>query len=99
MSFNSDPTKPAEEIRFSQKRILQELEIKHVSEHIKLGYIFDSNVNCAAHFKEKSAQAEIGMGIIEQLREYLPTYVLDEIYTMHDRSHFCDFIDHIPELR
>ena len=39
--------------------------------------------------------------MIKQLREYLPTDVLDQIYKMHARSHldYCDFIYHIPELR
>ena len=39
--------------------------------------------------------------MIKQLREYLPTNVLDQIYKMHGRSHldYCDFIYHIPELR
>ena len=109
MSFNPDPTKPAEEILFSQKRIPQEhpplffngIEVKRVSEHKHLGYIFDPKLNSAAHFKEKSAKARKGIGIIKQLREYLPTSVLDEIYKMHARSHldYCDFIYHIPELR
>ena len=54
-----------------------------------------------AHFKEKSAKARKGIGMIKQLRDYLPTNVLDQIYKMHGRSHldYCDFIYHIPELR
>ena len=109
MSFNPDPTKPAEEILFSQKRLPQEhlplyfngIEVKRVSEHKHLGFIFDPKLNCAAHFKEKSAKARKGIGIIKQLRKYLPTSVLDQIYKMHARSHldYCDFIYHIPELR
>ena len=60
-----------------------------------------AKLNCAAHFKEKSAKARKGIGMIKQLREYLPTNVLDQIYKMHARSHldYCDFIYHIPELR
>ena len=39
--------------------------------------------------------------MIKQLRDYLPTNVLDQIYKMHGRSHldYCDFIYHIPKLR
>ena len=39
--------------------------------------------------------------MIKQLRAYLPTNVLDQIYKMHARSHldYCDFIYHIPELK
>ena len=109
MSFNPDPTKPAEEVLFSQKRIPQEhpplyfngIEVKRVSDHKHLGFVFDPKLNCAAHFKEKSAKARKGIGMIKQLREYLPTNVLDQIYKMHGRSHldYCDFIYHIPELR
>ena len=109
MSFNPAPTKPAEEILFSQKRIPQKhppiyfngIEVKRVSDHKHLGFTFDPKLNCAAHFKEKSAKARKGIGMIKQLREYLPTNVLDEIYKMHARSHldYCDFIYHIPELR
>ena len=109
MSFNPDPTKPAEEILFSQKRIPQEhpplyfngIEVKRVSEHKHLGLIFDPKLNCAAHLKEKSGKAKKGIGMIKQLRAYLPTNVLDQIYKMRVRSHldFCDFIYHIPELR
>ena len=75
--------------------------MKRVSDHKHLGFVFDPKLNCAAHFKEKTANARKGIGIIKQLREYLPTKVLDQIYKMHGRSHldFCDFIYHIPELR
>ena len=109
MSFNPDPTKPAEEILFSQKRLPQEhpplyfngTEVKRVSEHKHLGFIFDPKLNCAAHFKEKIAKARKGIGMIKQLREYLPTNILDQIYKMHARSHldYCDHIYHIPEIR
>ena len=109
MSFNPDPTKPAEEVLFSQKRIPQEhpplyfngIEVKRVDDHKHLGFTLDSKLNCAAHFKEKSAKARKGIGMIKQLREYLPTNVLAQIYKMHSRSHldYCDFIYHIPELR
>ena len=109
MSFNPDPTKPAEEILFSQKRLPQEhpplyfngTEVKRVSEHKHLGFIFDPKLNCAAHFKEKIAKARKGIGMIKQLREYLPTIILDQIYKMHARSHldYCDHIYHIPEIK
>ena len=39
--------------------------------------------------------------MIKQLRQYLATNVLDQIYKMHVRPHldYCDFIYHIPELK
>ena len=70
MSFNPDPTKPAEEILFSQKRQPQThpplffngVEVKRVSEHKHLGLIFDPKLNFAAHFKEKASNARKGKG-------------------------------------
>ena len=109
MSFNPDPTKPAEEILFSQKRkpvshpplFFNGIEVKRVTEHKHLGLILDPKLNFAAHFKEKSAKAKKGIGLIKYLRSYLPTNSLDQIYKMHVRSHldYCDFIYHIPELK
>ena len=108
MSFNPDPTKPAEEILFSHKRnpvvhpplYFNGVEVKRVSEHKHLGLVLDPLLNFAAHFKEKIAKARKGIGLIKHLRSYLPTNVLDQIYKMHVRSHldYCDFIYHIPEL-
>ena len=108
MSFNPDPTKPAEEILFSHKRprthpplFFNGVEVKRVAEHKHLGLILDPLLNFAAHLKEKIAKARKGIGLIKHLRQYLPTNVLDQIYKMHVRSHldYCDFIYHIPELK
>ena len=109
MSFNPDPTKPAEEILFSHKRsnpphpplFFNGNEVKRVSDHKHLGLILDPKLNIAAHIKEKSASARKGIGLIKHLRRYLPTKALDQIYKMHVRPHldYCDFIYHIPELK
>ena len=66
MSFNPDPTKPAEEILFSQKTseiyhpplYFNGIEVKRVSEHKHLGLVLDPKLNFAAHIKEKSATAK-----------------------------------------
>ena len=109
MSFNPDPTKPAEEILFSHKRkpvvhpplFFNGIEVKRVNEHKHLGLILDPLLNFAAHFKEKVAKARKGIGLIKHLRSYLPTNVLDQIYKMYVRPHldYCDFIYHIPEIK
>ena len=108
MSFNPDPTKPAEEILFSHKRprahpplFFNGIEVKRVSEHKHLGLILDPLLNFAAHFKEKIAKARKGIGLIKHLRQCLPTNVLDQIYKMHVRPQLdcCDFIYHNPELK
>ena len=68
MSFNPDPTKPAEEILFSHKRprphpplFFNGVEVKRVEEHKHLGLILDPLLNFAAHFKEKIAKARKGI--------------------------------------
>ena len=108
MSFNPDPTKPAEEILFSQKILeinhpplyFNGIEVKRVSEHKHLGLILDPKLNFVAHLREKSATAKKGIGLIKLLISYLPTKALNLIYKARVRSHFdyCDFIYHIPEL-
>ena len=108
MSFNPDPTKPAEEILFSHKTsetnhpplYFNGIEVKRVSEHKHLGLILDPKLNFAAHIREKSATAKKGIGLMRMLRAYLPIKALDLIYKARVRSHFdyCDFIYHIPEL-
>ena len=109
MSFNPDPTKPANEILFSHKRkktfhpplFFNGIEVKRVTEHKHLGLILDPLLSFAAHFKEKVAKARKGIGLIKHLRSYLPINALDQIYKMHVRPHldYCDFIYHIPELQ
>ena len=108
MSFNPDPTKPAEEILFSRKKtsidhpplLFNGSEVKRVTEHKHLGLILDPRLDFAAHIKEKSATAKKGIGLIKHLRSYLPINALTSIYTARVRSHldYCDFIFHIPEL-
>ena len=61
MSFNPDPTKPAEEVIFSNKRVRQEhtplffndAVVKQVNEHKHLGLTMDYKLNFGSHFKEK----------------------------------------------
>ena len=108
MSFNPDPTKPAEEVLFSVKRNSHHLpplffngtEVRRVSEHKHLGLIFDTKISFSAHISQISATARRGVGLIKHLRPYLPVDSLDQIYKMHARCHldYCDFIFHLPAL-
>ena len=108
MSFNPDPTKPANEILFSHKKSIRDhqplffngIEVKRVEEHKHLGLVLDPKLNFAAHINEKSKKARRGIGLIKYLKSYLPTASLDQIYKMHVRPHldYCDFIYHIPAL-
>ena len=80
MSFNPDPTKPAEEILFSHKKskpyhpplFFSGIEVKRVIEHKHLGLTLDSKLNFVAHINEKSSKARQGIGLIRHLRPYLP---------------------------
>ena len=76
MSFNPDPTKPAEEILFSVKRkspvhpplYFNGSLVKQVPEHKHLGLVLDSKLSFASHINANVATARKGIG----LRPYLP---------------------------
>ena len=106
MSFNPDPTKPAEEILFSVKRkspqhpplFFNGIQVKRVTSHKHLGLTLDPKLNFGCYFDEISSTARKGIGLIKHLRPYMPIKSLDQIFKMHIRSHldYCDFIYHIP---
>ena len=106
MSFNPDPTKPAEEILFSVKRkspqhpplFFNGIQVKRVTSHKHLGLTFDPKLNFGCYFDEISSTSRKGIGLIKHLRPYMPIKSLDQIFKMHIRSHldYCDFIYHIP---
>ena len=81
MSFNPDPTKPAEEIIFSCKKtetthpplLFQNSEVKRVDHHKHLGLILDSKLSFTRHINEKVSKAKKWIGMIRHLRSYLPT--------------------------
>ena len=80
MSFNPDPTKPTEEIIFSQKRdplvhpplFFNDIEVKQVNELNHLGLILDSKLTFGGHIKEKISKATKVVGVIK----YLPLMYL-----------------------
>ena len=108
MSFNPDPTKPAEEIVFSRKLnshdhpplYFNNSMVKRVNEHKHLGLTLDSKLTFANHITEKISKARKGVGVIKYLSSYVPVKTLDQIYKMYVRPHldFCDVIYHIPEI-
>ena len=69
MSFNPDPTKPAEEIIFSRKLNQQvhpplffnNIMVKQVNEHKHLGLTLDSKLTFTNHIVEKIAKARKGV--------------------------------------
>ena len=106
MSFNPDPSKPAEEILFSHKTIrhyhpplnFNNNEVKSVDEHKHLGLLLDPKLSFLKHITEKVGIARKGIGIIKHLAPYLPLKSRDQIFKMHVRPHldYCDMIYHIP---
>ena len=88
MSFNPDPTKPAEEIIFSHKRrrhdhpplFFNNIEVEQVSDHKHLGFILDSKLTFVNHINEKLSKARKGVGVIKYLSSYVPVKTLDQIY-------------------
>ena len=106
MSFNPDPTKQAEEILFSHKKIkvdhpplhFNNIEVKRVTDHKHLGLTLDSKLSFVKHITEKIGNARKGIGIIKHLSPYLPLKTRDQIFKMHVRPHldYCDVIYHIP---
>ena len=108
MSFNPDPSKHAEEIIFSCKKIktvhpplfFQNTEVKRVGHHKHLGLILDSKLSFVRHINDKVNIAKRWIGIIKHLRSYVPIKSLDQIYKMHIRPHldYCDIIYHSPTI-
>ena len=108
MCFNPDPTKPAEEIIFSQKInkpshppiYFNGIQVKQVNDHKHLGLILDSHLTFVKHINEKITIAKKWIGIIRHLSPYLPIKSLDQIYKMHIRPHldYCDVIFHTPAI-
>ena len=108
MSFNPDPTKPAEEIIFSRKRhrpdhpplFFNNIEVKQVNDHKHLGLTFDSKLTFVNHINEKLSKARKAVGVIKYLSSFVPIKTLDQIYKMYVRPHldFCDVIYHTPTI-
>ena len=106
MSFNPDPTKPVEEVLFSQKSnspihpplLFNGAQVKRVTQHKHLGLILDSKLTFSDHVNTKISKARKSIGVIKHLAPYLPIKSRDQIFKMHVRPHldYCDFIYHIP---
>ena len=106
MEFNPDPTKQANEVLFSCKKvspihphlIFNGTVVKKVKEQKHLGLILDSGLSFKKHIDEKIIKAKKNIGIIKHLSKFLPMKTLDQMYKALVRSHldYCDIIYHIP---
>ena len=105
MTFNPDPTKPAEKVIFTNRKSTSYetvsysgVDIKPVESHKHLGFILDSKMSYTGHIDSKIAKANQGIGIIKRLYKYLPRKSLVQIYLSYIRPHldYCDVIYHKP---
>ena len=74
MIFNPDPTKPAEEVIFTNRNsTLYEtasysgVDLMPAEYHKHLGFILDSKMNYIKHIDEKIAKANRGVDVIKRL--------------------------------
>ena len=86
MSFNPDPTKPAEEIICSRKLNQQvhpplffnNIMVKQVNEHKHLGLTLDPKLTFTNHIVENIAKARKCVGVIKYLSFYVPIKLLNK---------------------
>ena len=105
MIFNPDPTKPAEEVIFTNRNsssyetvLYAGVAVKPVDHHKHLGFILDSKMNYIKDLDGKITKANQGIGVIKRLYNYLPRKALLQIYKSFIRPHldYCDIIYHKP---
>ena len=105
MSFNPDPTKPAEEVIFTNRNLTlydpvsySGVDVMQVDYHKHLGFILDSKMSYSKYIDGKIGKANQGIGVIKRLYNYLPRKALLQIYKSFIRPHldYCDVIYHKP---
>ena len=95
MSFNPDITKLALEVIFSRKSkkidhptvYFNHAPVAHTNCHKHLGMYYDKKLNVLRHIKEKTSNANRGIGVIGKLRHILPRHTIITIYKSFARTH------------
>ena len=96
MIFNPDPSKPVEEVNFTNRSSISyptisysDVDVLSVDYHKHLGFVLDSKMNYIKHIDGK---------IDKRLYNYLPRKTLIQIYKSFIRPHlgYCDVIYHKP---
>ena len=95
MAFNPDSNKQATEVVFSHKRtrtnhpnlFFNNSPVTTAPFQKHLGLILDEKLNFSHHLNEKISKANKGIGLIKQLRLYLPRKALLNIYKFFIRPH------------
>ena len=85
MEFNPDPTKQANEVLFSQKKlspnhpqlIFNGVPVTKANDQKHLGLILDPKLSFRKHIHEKIIIAKKNIGIIKHLSQYLPLKTLE----------------------
>ena len=87
MIFNPDPTKPAEEVIFTNRNLTLHdpvsysgVDVMQIDHHKHLGFILDSHMSYSKHIDGKIDKANQGIGVIKRLYNYLPGKALLQIY-------------------
>ena len=105
MIFNPDPTKPAEEVIFTNRNLTlynpvsySGVDVMQVDYHKHLGFILDSKMSYRKHIDGKIVKANQGINVIKRLYNYLPGKALLQIYKSFVRPHldYCAVIYHKP---
>ena len=91
MEFNPDPSKQANEVLFSCKKVspthpdlkFNRTIVSKVSEHKHLGLILESDLSIGKHLNKKMTKAKKNVGILKHLSNFLPLKSLDQMYKAH----------------
>ena len=107
MLFNPDISKQAVEVIFSNKKVpssptpltFNRIPVKRVSQTKHLGMILDSKLSFENHVNAKIAIANKGLGVMKQLRKWVPSKTLQDLYKLYVRPHldYGDILYDIPE--
>ena len=89
ISFNPDPTKPAEEVIFTNRNLTlydsvsySGVDVMQVDNHKHLGFILDSKMSYSKHIDGEIGKGNQGIGVIKRLYNYLPRKALLQIYNL-----------------
>ena len=89
MEFNPDPSKQANEVLFSCKKVRPthpDLMFNRVSKHKHLGLILESDLSIDKHLNKKMIKAKRNVGLLKYLSNFLPLKSLDQMYKALVRS-------------
>ena len=106
--FNPDISKQAVEVIFSNKSNIASpfpltfngIPVKQVKDTKHLGLILDSKLNFSNHMNEKLGKARSSIGVMKQVKKWVDTKSLENIYKLYVRPHleYGDLVFEISDL-